>query len=97
MIPLPPGCQVSYNIRIVVSQLSDDMVQWFQDIGGKTSIEPTRVSYGGGKSSYHMQDNTDRVLLHFQAQDAGMAMAFIIKFNESVVSHNFPEFSNERA
>ena len=110
MITLPPGCTVSQNIRIVVAELTDDMVQWFVDVGGSVSTDHQyrtysypperekiikRVSYGKGKYCYRLQDGTNGVLLHFQGEDAVVASAFMLRFNNYILSHNFPEFANE--
>ena len=112
MITLPPGCAVSRNIRITINDLTDDMIQWFVDVGGSVSTDTylmtggsplrerviKRVSYGRGKYCYRMQDgSSNRVLLHFQGEDGAVASAFMLRFNESIVSHNFPEFQNEHA
>jgi len=114
---LPPGCAVSHNIRVVVTALTDDMVQWFVDVGGAVTtdhqmasprnsfgygkMQPEkiikRVSYGRGKYCYRMQDGSQHILLHFQGEDGAVASAFMLRFNESIVSHNFPEFTNEHA
>jgi hypothetical protein len=56
-----------------------------------------RVSYGRGKYCYRMQDGSQNILLHFQGEDGAVASAFMLRFNESIVSHNFPEFQNEHA
>jgi hypothetical protein len=117
MITLPPGCAVSQNIRIVVRDLTDDMLQWFVDVGGAVTtdhqmayprnsfgygkMQPEkfvkRVSYGRGKYCYRMQDGSNNILLHFQGEDGMVASAFMLRFNESILSHNFPEFTNEYA
>jgi hypothetical protein len=117
MITLPPGCTVSQNIRIVIDELTDDMLQWFVDVGGAVTtdhqmayprnsfgygkMQPEkfvkRVSYGRGKYCYRMQDGSQNILLHFQGEDGAVASAFILRFNESILSHNFPEFTNEHA
>ena len=34
MISLPPGCKVSYEIRFMVLDLTDEMGEWFNMIGG---------------------------------------------------------------
>ena len=56
-----------------------------------------RVSYGRGKYCYRLQDGTNGVLLHFQGEDGAVASAFMLRFNDYVLSHNFPEFSHEHA
>ena len=117
MITLPRGCAVSHNIRIVVTELTDDMIQWFVDVGGSVTtdhqmawprnspgygkMQPERiikrVSYGRGKYCYRLQDGSNGVLLHFQGEDGMVASAFMLRFNESILSHNFPEFTHEHA
>lgn len=112
MITLPPGCAVSRNIRITINDLTDDMIQWFVDVGSSVSPDTylksrwpnqreqvvKRVSYGRDKYCYRMRDgSSNHVLLHFQGEDGAVASAFMLRFNESIVSHNFPEFQNEHA
>lgn len=113
MIKLPPGCAVSQNIRIVIDKLTDEMCDWFIDVGGSVTTDHQlayrkdksgyypkqyvkRVSYGKAKYCYRMQDGSNNILLHFQGEDGVVASAFMLKFNEHIITHNFPEFTNEQ-
>lgn len=106
MISLPPGVTINYAVKIVINKLTDEMVEWYKLVGGNVSIsehydrwgkirkEPN-VSFGYGKSSYHMQDGSTSVILHFQGKDASTAAMFLLKFAEYVTSHNLKEYEKE--
>ena len=102
MIPLPPGCTLTNNIRIQAHELTDEMVNWIVDAGGNVATdswydfrgnqrEIKYISYGRGKRC-HISNSGD-VTLHFQAEDGPVALAFIIKFMNEITRHNFPEFN----
>lgn len=99
MIPLPPGVTVNYFIAIEVDRLTNDMVEWFELIGGEVSFksdwdrkgrEQTKplVKYGKGKQSYYRQDGSGGVRINFHGDDASTASVFLIKFNEHIQQHN---------
>ena len=99
MIPLPPGVTVNYFIAIEVDNLTKEMVEWFEMIGGEVShkMEWDRkgrehakplVKYGKGKQSYWRQDGSGGCRLNFHGDDASTASVFLIKFNEYVEQHN---------
>ena len=99
MISLPPGCTVNYPIFVEINKLTDDMVNWYQLIGGIVTEKKhwdTRgreqtvkyVQYGQGKICYRRQDGSDGVRLHFHGNDASVASMFIIKFIDSVEQTN---------
>ena len=99
MIPLPPGVTVNYFIAIEVDNLTKEMVEWFEMIGGEVSHkmewdrkgrEYTKplVKYGKGKQSYWRQDGSGGCRLNFHGDDASTASVFLIKFNEHVEQHN---------
>ena len=98
-MPLPPGCKLNYNLYLDVDNLTNNMVEWFEMIGGKvgSEIKWTRsggtqnwpvVQYGKGKPSYRRQDGTNNVKINFHGDDASVASMFLLKFNEHVVAHN---------
>jgi hypothetical protein len=103
MIALPPGCTINYPIRIIVKEFNSEMKEWYEQIGGEVlmgetfhnyygkPIEQVTVKYGNGRYSYWMQNNTGNVLLHFNSEDANIALMFIIKFVELIKSHNFKD------
>lgn len=103
MIPLPPGVVINYNIKIIVSSLPLELFTWLRDVGahvwvetksydrkGQAREEPM-VRFGRAKPSYHLQDGSNNVMLNFNSEDAGTALALLMKFNELVVSHNMRE------
>ena len=105
MIPLPPGCRLVYEIRFTVSELTDEMGEWFNTIGGSaTRVHwwdykgreqyTNQVQYGKAKASYRMQDGTRQNLVRFNGADASVASMFLIKFMDQIISHNLKEAEN---
>lgn len=103
MIPLPPGCQVSYGITIEIDNLTDEIGIWFLDIGGRAWAEEEWdhrgrrsmlkfVQYGRGKKSHAHKNGSDGYRIHFDGADASVSSMFLIKFNDHVRSHNLKEF-----
>ena len=102
MMALPPGVTVNYFIAIEIDRLTEDMVEWFETIGGKvgceikwtrsgSTLELPVVQYGNGKPSYYRQDGSGGVRLNFHGDDASVASMFILKFMEHVEQHNLRE------
>ena len=93
MISLPPGVTISYNIKIVIRNLNIEIFEWFRDVGARVWVEDKpfnlrgiakempMVQFGQAKPSYHLQDGSGNVMLNFNSEDAGTALAFLIKFN----------------
>jgi hypothetical protein len=86
-------------IVIEISKLTDEMISWYQSVGGKSFQEEhydyrgnpkqtTFVGYGRGKYCHHRKDGTGGVRLHFNEEDANIATLFIMKFTEHVEAHN---------
>lgn len=102
MIRLPPGCKFDYEIRFVVKELTDEVGEWFNMVGGKSySIEvPGRrnyqliphVQYGRAKASYKMQDGTGHYIVRFHGDDASVACMFLIKFLDLIDNHNMKDY-----
>ncbi|HET8688654.1 MAG TPA: hypothetical protein VFM18_18725 [Methanosarcina sp.] len=105
IIPLPPGCKVSYEIRFFVDTISDEMYDWFKTIGGTTTVvkgktpwinsEDYQVQYGKAKPSYVTQDGAGTTLIRFTSEDASVASMFYIKFMDHVQTHNFKEMMEQ--
>jgi hypothetical protein len=102
VIALPPGCTVTYAIWIDVDRLTDEMVDWYELIGGKVYTDKwydhrgreqavIYVSYGKGKRCYHHQNGEGGTRLHFHGDDAGTASVFIMKFFEHITNNNLKE------
>jgi hypothetical protein len=106
MITLPPGCTVNYPITIELEKLNDNMIQWFQEVGGNVKhddywdyrgrlVKRLYVSYGKGKWCHYHQNGTEQVRLHFNGTDGPVATMFLMTFLDQIASHNFREFQKE--
>lgn len=102
MIQLPPGCKVAYEIRFYVYELTDEMGEWFNLIGGRAEAVKwwdhkgreqltKQVQYGKAKPSYKTQDGTGLTLIRFDGSDASTASMFLIKFMDQIQIHNLRE------
>ena len=102
MIPLPPGCTVSYAVWIDIDRLTNDMVEWYTLIGGKVYEDKwydhrgreqsvNYVSYGKSKRCHHHQNGSGGTRLHFNGDDASVASMFIMKFFNHVIDNNLKE------
>jgi len=102
MQQLPPGCKVAYEIRFMVNELTDEMGEWFNMIGGSaTRVRwwdgrgrehfTNQVQYGKAKASYKMQDGTGLTLVRFDGADASAASMFLLKFIDYIQTHNLKE------
>lgn len=102
MIRLPPGCTINYEVTVVVHDIDDEeFVKWWQEIGGelgyssyisnkgKEIIIP-KIRYGVGRWSHKSASNPE-YLIRFRAEDAGVALMMLMKFDKIVISHNMRE------
>ena len=106
MILLPPGVTVNYNVKIIVSSLTIELFTWLRDVGARVWVETKSydrkgrareepmVQFGRAKPSYYLQDSSGHVQLNFTSEDAGTALALLLKFDNLVVSHNMKEAEN---
>ena len=106
MISLPPGVVINYSVKIIVSSLSIELFEWLRDVGGRVWVETKSydrkgrareepmVQFGQAKPCYYLQDSTGNVMLNFLSEDAGTALALLMKFDNLVVSHNMKEAEN---
>ena len=103
MIPLPPGATRAYEITFKIKQLTDEMGQWFLDIGGRAWAEREYdyrgrqvlhnfVKYGRAKQSYVTKDGTGLTLVRFAGEDASAASMFLIKFLDDILEHNMQDY-----
>jgi hypothetical protein len=100
MIQLPPGCSVAYGITIDIKQLTDEIIEWYELIGGTIStkqhwirnrqVEDKYVAYGS-KLCHYLADGSGNVRLHFLGKDASTACMFMLKFNDLIIRHNLKE------
>lgn len=102
MIGLPPGCSINYAITIELRQMTNEIVDWYQQVGGcietkqhynhrGNQVTSKYVSYGNGKQCHYRQDGSTGVRLHFQGADADAASMFLIKFYDVIETHNLKE------
>lgn len=102
MIPLPPGCKVTYSVWIDIDSLTDDILEWFINIGGQTKSDEYYdnrgrrkiqhfVRYGNGKWCYHHSGGIFGTRLHFDGKDVSIATMFLLKYMEKVRQHNMQE------
>ena len=102
MISLPPGCRVNYSVWIDIKKLNDEIVEWYNLIGGRVHTDTfwdhrgklqnvKFVSYGKGKWCHHHQNGSGGTRLHFHGDDASVASMFILKFMDIIDSHNLKE------
>lgn len=109
MIPLPPGCTVNFPVKIDISSLTDEIIEWYKHIGGTVvydkywnsrgkEINQPYVSYGRGKKCHYHHNGIPPggVRLHFNGEDASVASMFILKFMEHVTNHNLEEVMQRR-
>ena len=102
MITLPKGCSVPFTVTIEIDQLTDEMVEWFEMVGGQTfekewfnargnPVKQKYVKYGNAKACHYHLNGTGGVRLQFHGNDASTASVFIMKFFEHVESSNLKE------
>ena len=106
MQALPPGCKVAYEIRFIVKDLTNEMGEWFNTIGGQaTRVQwwdhrgreqyTKQVQYGKAKPSHRMQNGTGsesgEYIIRFDGADASTASMFLIKFMDYIQTHNLKE------
>ena len=102
MIGLPAGCSINYAITVELQQMTNEIVDWYQLVGGRVEVKEhynhrgnrvtlKYVSYGNGKQCHYRQDGSGGVRLHFQGADAAVASMFLIKFYDVIETHNLKE------
>lgn len=109
MITLPPGCTVNYAIWIDIKQLTEEIVDWYNLIGGTVYYDKywnsrgqekrqPYVSYGKGKRCHYHHNGVPPggVRLHFLGNDASVASMFILKFNDIIDNHNLKEVTERQ-
>jgi hypothetical protein len=103
MIALPPGVVINYNIKMIINSMPIEIFEWCRDVGAKVWVENKpfdrrgiakempMIQFGRAKPCYHLQDGTSNIMLNFNREDAGTALAFMMKFDTYIVSHNMRE------
>ena len=49
------------------------------------------VQFGKAKTSHHMMDGSNNVLVRFDGQDASVASIFILKFYDEILNNNIQD------
>jgi hypothetical protein len=97
---LPKGCVRIRNIIIDITDLTNEIADWYRLVGGSvideewynirgTQLPRPCVSYNGNKRCHY---GAGYVRLHFYAKDANVACMFLLKFSDKVITHNFKEY-----
>lgn len=108
MIALPPGCTVTYAVYVEVDQLTDEMIEWYELVGGQITEDRyydgrgnertvKYVSYGRGKRCHRYNNGSKKVKLHFHGDDASAASMFIMKFFDHVEANNLQVVMEQHA
>ena len=87
---------VNYPIRVTVSQLTNDIIEWYDSIGGNIGLDYHKrkvIGYGNGKLC-HRYAGSPQCLLHFNGEDAGVVTMLLLIFPELIISHNLTEYEN---
>lgn len=106
MIALPPGCTVTYSVWIDVKLLSNEIIEWYELIGGRVKEAKhwdsrgrervvKFVAYGNGKWCHHHHNGLGGTRLHFLGDDASVASMCILKFMDQIDAHNLREVAEE--
>jgi len=102
LISLPPGCEINYEVTIIVHDVdNEEFIQWWQEVGGEViykvdydrkgrEITIPVLRYGQGRQSHKSAGNPE-YLIRFKPEDAGVALMMLMKFDKLVISHNMRE------
>ena len=102
MISLPPGVTVNYEVILTLSELPQEFLSWWTEVEGCVSytsyynargkeITVPQIRYGQGRPSHKFNNDTGQYLVRFRSEDAGVALALLMKWDYLVVSHNMRE------
>ena len=99
---ISPGAVALRPYRIIVDQVTTDMVHWWVSVGGKVygradsyansrghivKAERAYLSWDGRKWCHYHVDGTTNVTIHMPEESAPEGSLFILKFNEHVIDH----------
>ena len=99
---ISPGVVALRPIKLVVDTLTQDMVDWWVMQGanaeeitdqyygrkGPTTSKYYRIKPPGSKWSHMFNDGSGIHLIHLNEQYASTATLFMLKFPDTVISHN---------
>lgn len=102
MIALPPGVTINHEVTMVLTAMPEEFLTWYVEVGGEVSYtsyydhrgqEKTTpvVKYQLGRASHLMATDQVEYIIRFRAENAGMALMLLMKFDQLVKSHNIKE------
>lgn len=107
MIALPPGCTVTYAVWIDIKEMTNDVVEWYELVGGRHKVDSyfnargkeinqEYVAYGNSKWCHYHHNGYGGIRLHFHGDDASIASMFLLKFMDIVENHNLKAVMEQR-
>lgn len=104
MISLPPGCTINYEVTVVVHQMPEEFLTWWEEIGGSVTyndyydskgrvVKIPYLRYGYGRLSHRSAGNPE-FLIRFRAEDANVALMMLLRWDNLIISHNMREVEN---
>jgi hypothetical protein len=101
LIGLPQGVSINYEVTVVVHDMSEDFLSWWEEIGGLVSygeyydakgrvVQTPYLRYGHGRLSHRSAGNPE-FLIRFRAEDANVALMMLMKWDNLIISHNMRE------
>ena len=101
MIRLPPGCAINYEVTVVVHEMPEEFLAWWEEVGGLISygeyydakgrvVQTPYLRYGAGRYSHKAAGNSE-FLIRFRAEDAGVALMMLMRWDNLIISHNMRE------
>ncbi len=107
MIALPPGCTVTYAVWIDIKEMTNDLIEWCELVGGRKKVdsyynhrgrkvEVEYIAFGKAKWCHYHQNGEGGARIHFHGDDASLASMFLLKFMDNVTAHNLKEVQDRR-
>lgn len=101
MIRLPDGVTINYEVTVVLHEVPEEFLAWWEELGGLITygdyydakgriVRTPYLRYGQGRLSHRSAGNPE-FLIRFRAEDAGVALMMLMKWDNLIVSHNMKE------
>ena len=101
MIRLPVGCAINYEVTVVVHEMPEEFLTWWEEIGGIVTygeyydakgrvVQTPFLRYGYGRPSHKSAGNPE-FLIRFRAEDANVALMMLMRWDNLIISHNMRE------
>jgi hypothetical protein len=92
-------------IAIDLDTITEEIVEWYRNIGGKVNSRIESGSWGQIFTKHYLAYGNSKwcfigpdmvpVRLYFCAEDASVALMFILKFDKHIWKHNMKELLHE--